>query len=172
MASQPLTPAVPVSDVYAVARKVYCSDASESGIGVCSRCLESREVGEMGRCKEAWRFKARSTISARRSALGIAAEVPEDEFLSADFPGVASDLQKFSEIPQAHLDASAWDLLHSNRLKRHEHITKSEGRALVWSVCHASRFQRPPPQKKRPFTWWTTSFCASPPPKAGAAVQI
>ena len=36
-------------------------------------------------------------------------------------------------------ESEGWRTLHAARIQKSEHITRTEGRALVWSVCHRHR---------------------------------
>ena len=45
----------------------------------------------------------------------------------------------FLEIPTSILPPHDWKVLHSAPIKFKEHITNTEGRALLWSACHQLR---------------------------------
>ena len=133
---------------------VHASDASESGLGVCTRRIPAAEVGAIGRCHEKWRFKTEDAIQARAHALltppglstppiatvssfDVAAQL---NCLDPDsFDAVVDSVRRFDEVPNSWLDPKTWSVVHSSQTTRTEHITRSEGRALVWSACHALR---------------------------------
>ena len=50
-----------------------------------------------------------------------------------------NDVKGFEEVSKDLLISQHWQVLHVGRLRRLEHTTRSEGRALVWSICHATR---------------------------------
>ena len=50
--------------------RIHASDASPTGLGVCSRRLPIPNISSIGRVTEKWRYRVADAISARRSALG------------------------------------------------------------------------------------------------------
>ena len=117
-------------------RHLYVSDASESGIGICRRSLPSELIGSLGRMQEKWRFHTLGCISARRHALGVSPEVSHHEFLSEHINESPPEVAGFCEIPKDIMQPEDWACLHGSRSKQREHITRTEGRALLWSVAH------------------------------------
>ena len=50
--------------------QITASDASLSGIAVCTRYTDAENVAGLARCKEGWRFKVRDFTHPREKALG------------------------------------------------------------------------------------------------------
>ena len=121
----------------------HASDASPSGIGVCARMFPARIVGLIGRCSERWRFLTENRLRAQQGALGLDPHAPLPAILEQVEVAVALEIQQFEEVPPAFLDSEPWDVLHVGKLVRPEHITRSEGRGLLWAVAHAHRTSSP-----------------------------
>lgn len=122
---------------------VTASDASLTGTGVVEAEFDKNLIGVVGSQKELWRYKAVDLANRARehvsrldpfSDAGTVCEQkprdPIDEFQ----PNL-----EFQEVPQAMLDKSKWRTLFSTRMKKPEHITLLEGRAVVQAARHKAR---------------------------------
>eukprot|EP00971_Amphidinium_carterae_P153485 3042937-Amphidinium_carterae.2 len=49
--------------------QVHCSDASDTGYGVCAAWGDPRSLACIGRLDERWRFRTEDAVHARASAL-------------------------------------------------------------------------------------------------------
>ena len=78
-------------------------------------------------------------LRARQSALGLDPHAPLPAIPEQAEVAVALEIQQFEEVPSKLLDFEPWDVLHVGKLARPEHITRSEGRGLLWAVAHAHR---------------------------------
>ena len=68
---------------------LQASDASTTGLGVCSSGAGAGIAGKLGRASEKWRYRIEDSIHARRSALGIPRANPHDlSLLSVLDPGI------------------------------------------------------------------------------------
>ena len=65
---------------------VVASDASDTGMGVCIRSLDSHQVARVGRLSEKWRFRVEEAQRAREHALANAAEPRADPAFDAAIP--------------------------------------------------------------------------------------
>lgn len=135
--------------------RLTASDASLSGIAVCSRDLPVREIRDIARYKEAWRFKVNDrVVNPRKSALPSTEKVEilhpspqrdpfsdpstvkplsvesEDPFvLNYDFPEISSEV----------MDKDNWQFRFNVQMTIPEHITLLEGRGMLASVRHKLR---------------------------------
>ena len=108
---------------------VHAYDASTFGTGICTQEVDQKVVAEIGGVSEHWRFKDAVATQARLHVLG--SEGPTDHSVESE--------SGFDEVPRDVLEFDKWQVVHSGRIRRKEHITRTEGRALVWSVRHALR---------------------------------
>ena len=123
------------------------SDASLSGIAVCSRHAGVEQVSEIGRCKEAWRFKARDFVAPRESAIGGAEDLSLDPF--SDTQSVKPHIvlpedpfsinPDFNEVPDDFMTASEWSVAFACEMHHAEPITILEARGVVAAVRHKCR---------------------------------
>ena len=56
--------------------EVFVSDASPTGLGVCSRPLDPSATRQHGRLSEKWRFRAENAVAARAHAFSSPESVP------------------------------------------------------------------------------------------------
>ena len=113
---------------------VTCSDACTYGIGVCQRQLPADIVGAVGRCNERWRYKTQNSIAARQHAVSLSSA----DHVTVDESSL-QHIRTFDEVPHEWMDINAWSVLHVGTVSKSEHITRTEGRALVWGVAHNHR---------------------------------
>ncbi|CAE7224534.1 unnamed protein product [Symbiodinium sp. CCMP2592] len=127
--------------------KVFISDASEEGFGICSATWPVDEVRKAGALKERLRFRRSGGHNARESALTAAgfvrdeisgawraSELSAEEYLDSSGWEINQD---FPEISGALL-ARDWETVQAGEWARAEHIVHLEARALVKSfeACH------------------------------------
>ena len=93
--------------------QITASDASLSGIAVCTRYTDAENVADLARCKEGWRFKVRDFTPPREKALGTHCsrdpfsdpntvlpvdKLPDDPFsINPDFEKIPTDLMDQGE---------------------------------------------------------------------------
>ena len=122
---------------------VTASDASLTGTGVVEAVFDPKLVSVVGSQKELWRYKATDLANKAREHVSkldpfadagtVCEQKPRDSFdefqLNLDF----------QEVPAEMLDKSKWHTLFSTHMKKPEHITLLEGRAVVQAVRHKAR---------------------------------
>ncbi|CAE8638556.1 unnamed protein product, partial [Polarella glacialis] len=132
------------------AADVTISDASLSGIAVCSRLLKTDQVSQLGSQHERWRYKgAMPAVSARESAF---AQQPLDPFTDPASvmplrgvysPAIVSDEFElnplFIEVPHDILQESDWTFQYATQMTFKEHITLIEGRGTISAMRHKLR---------------------------------
>ena len=128
--------------------QVTASDASLSGIAVCTRQAHAEEVARLARVKETWRFKARDFVPPRETALKTVELcdpfedpntvkpihlLPEDPFTFN---------LNFEEIPQSFMEPQEWCDTFSSPMRIAEPITILEARGVIAAVRHKCRAVR------------------------------
>ena len=110
----------------------------------------AEQVGEIGRQAEKLRYQL-SCTGARSSALGSATVKPQvrPSFVSSasvkqaglvlDEAAAASIAKQFVEVPADICMHAEWRVVIGRRHGHHEHITRTEGRALILAALHATR---------------------------------
>ena len=153
---------------------VHASDASPTGIDVCARMIPPRMVGLIGRCSKRWRFLTETHLRARQSALGLDPHAPLPAILEQAEVAVALEIQQFEEVLPELLDFEPWDVLHVGKLSRPEHISRSEGRGLLWAVAHTHRTSSPYPRRMPAGCRFLSTICrfVSPSPVADRVLVI
>ena len=129
---------------------INASDASPFNVGVCYLETDTERVGELGSQAEKLRYKL-SCTGARTSALGAAAsksQVRPSSLASVsisragavlDEEAAVSIAKQFIEVPADICMHAEWRVVLGRRHGHHEHITRTEGRALILAVLHATR---------------------------------
>ena len=125
------------------------SDASLSGVAVCTREAQVTEVAGIARQKESWRFKARDFVAPREKALGDRLEqinpfsdiasVKPIGCLPVDTFAINID---FAEIPATFMLPEEWATNFATRMMIEEPITVLEARGVVAAFRHKSRALR------------------------------
>ena len=127
--------------------RLTASDASLSGIAVCSRDLPIHEIKDIARYKEAWRFKVNDrVVNPRKSALPPT-DIHRDPFsdpntvkpllVESEAPFVLN--YDFPEISSKVMDKDNWQLRFNVQMTIPEHMTLLEGRGMLASVRHKLR---------------------------------
>ena len=123
--------------------RVTASDASLSGIAVCSRSSNKLEVREVGKTHEGWRFKGTAPERRPRSVLVEPGDPFEDiatvKPVSIPEPDPFELNADFSEVPKAFMDPAEWHLSFAQHMQFPEHITLLEGRGIVAALRHKAR---------------------------------
>jgi hypothetical protein len=83
-------------------------------------------------------------VGSSQPPLCMVAKHGDDHLLNSSLSPVVS----FADVPKCILQPTDWKVLHVGSLRRREHITRSEGRALVWGVCHSHRSASRHPQRQ------------------------
>ena len=110
--------------------RVYASDASPFGKGVCVKEVSPTLSSEVGRVAERWRYRYGDAVRARSHALDDAAR--DDAALPVP--------SGFFEVPEAIYGVEGWKTIHSSRhTRRGCDILQYEAEALGFSVHHVSR---------------------------------
>ena len=115
------------------APQVHCSDASPTGLGVLCRDLAPSQVSVIGGASEKWRYRAVETIQARQCALGGLASNRASDIVRDAGPFLEHELKPFCEVGPDLLKPLDWSLVHAGKLLKPEHITRSEGRCLLYT---------------------------------------
>ncbi|CAK9098379.1 unnamed protein product [Durusdinium trenchii] len=119
------------------------SDASLSGIAVCTRTLDEQTVRAIGSYRERWRFKGRNPANRpRQTALEGLDPFVDVASVKPVGPVVEDPFEldnQFPDVPKALLDNTDWSLRFSQRMVYSEHITLLEGRGIVASLRHKFR---------------------------------
>ena len=126
---------------------ITATDASNAGFGVCERHIDTRQVGNIGRVSERWRFNTEDAIHARKHAMQQASETKAVGLDTSDILDASLDdqllrtISTFEAVPE-HItsnDQKQWVTIQSRRWKFQEDIMRTEGRALVWAVRRKAR---------------------------------
>ena len=124
-------------------QKISASDASLSGIAVCTRSCSEAEARDIGRVKESWRFKGRNPADRPRQILDEPGDPFSDVATVRPLPFVHEDPfelnLEFPEISQDFMAQSEWHLAFNQHMRFPEHITLLEGRGIVASLRHKAR---------------------------------
>ena len=124
-------------------KSVTASDASLTGTGVVEAVFDSELVAQVGSQKELWRYKA--SDSAGRAREHVARLDPFSDpgsVVEQKQESPWDDFQlnlEFQEVPTEMLSKDKWHVLFSSRMKKPEHITLLEGRAVVQTARHKAR---------------------------------
>ena len=126
---------------------VTCTDASPAGYGVCETVLDPKDVSDIGRWHEKWRFKRLKPEhwNPRRRAGGLDVLGDPSSVLGVDEEERLLDQyvvdKDFPEVNPNFLDPNGWQTkLMGKWNNTTEHITIKEGRALVLAfrrLCRA-----------------------------------
>jgi hypothetical protein len=123
--------------------RVTMSDASPTGVGVCTMHAPLDVVGAVGRVSEKWRYDHESSTAARAHALGVVETAtpppPFPDVIAGGADPFRPSLARFEEVPASLLDPAPWTVVHSRKLAHPENILRSEMRALEWGVRHCFR---------------------------------
>lgn len=121
------------------------SDASLSGIAVCSRDVQLEDIQSLIKTKEAWRYKGRNPASRPRANVFESEQLDPFTDISTVkpiFPDVVDPYElneEFVEVSK-HLHTSEdWSLRFSQYMQFPEAITVLEGRAIVATLRHKFR---------------------------------
>ena len=124
--------------------KVTSSDASLSGIAVCTRELPREDVARLGAQREPWRYKYRELPPPREAALhrgdpfvDISTVKPHQRDLEQEDPFELNE--KFLEVPPEVMQQDHWHEVFAVHMKHAEHITLLEARGVVFSLRHKFR---------------------------------
>ncbi|CAK0877769.1 unnamed protein product [Prorocentrum cordatum] len=137
--------------------RIYASDASEEGRGVCQKEADLGAIRGAGRYGERWRFR-RGTTSRPRDCLfeqrdppsadtakvepiADSVESPEVEHVVSPEEAVEDPEDNLWNVPEVEdtLYGGRWQVVSSGGWARSEKIIVLEGRALVHSLRHALR---------------------------------
>lgn len=127
---------------------VFASDASLSGIGICTAVFSREEVAHLGRHKENWRFKCKAPVAPRKSTVSYVdptagldpfkdIETVKPCALAREDPYEINEL--FPEIPFETMAPEKWSLVFAARMKYAEPITVLEFRGILASLRHKFR---------------------------------
>ncbi|CAK0838468.1 unnamed protein product, partial [Prorocentrum cordatum] len=125
--------------------RVYASDASPYGKGVCVKEVSPALSSEVGRVAERWRYRHGDAVLARSHALDVDGRDDAADGCRADTAYAASTASSsgpsgFLEVPESIYGAEGWKTIHSSRhARRGCDILQYEAEALGFSVHHASR---------------------------------
>ena len=126
--------------------KVFCSDASPEGFGVCQTELPLEQVQSIGRWQETWRFRHLdpSEWRPRQRASGLDVIRDVDSVRAGCCEESPEDLYSyngnFPEVPQDILQPERWSTqLMGKWGNTATHITAKEGDALVLVARHIVR---------------------------------
>ena len=108
--------------------RVYVTDASLWGRGVCVGNREPEKVAEAGRINERWRFRrdAEAEVALGHHLGEVAGEVG---------PGAGGSCKPIEE----EMHAGPWRTVSAGRWQREETMPILEGRSLVWALRHRLR---------------------------------
>ena len=119
------------------------SDASLSGIAVCTSQDKHNAVLSMGRVRESWRYKVRNSGSRPRRAALESMDTFEDprtvKPIRFSFEDPFELNENFQEVPHDCLDPELWSLKFAQRMQFSKHITLLEGRGVVAALRHKFR---------------------------------
>ena len=126
--------------------KVFCSDASPEGFGVCQTELPVEQVQSIGRWQEKWRFRHLdpSEWRPRQRASGLDVIRDVESVRAGCYEETPEDLYSyngnFPEVPQDILQPERWSTqLMGKWGNTATHITAKEGDALVLVARHIVR---------------------------------
>ena len=124
---------------------VTASDASLSGIAVCSREADQQTIQKLGSQKEGWRFCSYNPSSRPRENTVKKPDVFNDPSTVKPLHEIHHDPfcfnDQFEEIDMSFMDPEHWQLRYSVRMRIPEHITLLEGRGIVSALRHKLRSQ-------------------------------
>ena len=115
------------------------TDASPHGIGCCQSVWDLSDVGLHGRQHEKWRYRTEGAIWARQSALGTEPLKSAPMFAHSSPEEAESAARSFDETSPALLEPVKWRVAHGRLSESTKHITKLEGDAFAWGLCHSFR---------------------------------
>ena len=119
------------------------SDASLSGIAVCSKQESITTVIELGSFKEGWRFKGRNPADRPRqralSRLDPFADPESVKPIGAEHEDPLELVVDFPEVDPLLLKKEDWQLRFAQHMQFPEAITVLEGRAVVATLRHKFR---------------------------------
>ena len=122
---------------------VTASDASLSGIAVCSKNVEIDDIKSMSSVRENWRYKGRDPASRPRFQALSTGDPFSDVSTVKPIHGVVEDPFEldvnFKEIPIDFMNSEEWSLRFAQHMQYPEHITALEGRGVVASLRHKFR---------------------------------
>ena len=124
--------------------RVYVTDASFWGRGVCVGNREPEKVAEAGRINERWRFRrdVEAEVALGHHLGGSEADVGTERF-SISSPGVAgvegSSAGGGYKPIEEEMHAGPWRTVSAGRWQREETMPILEGRSLVWALRHRLR---------------------------------
>ncbi|CAK0837412.1 unnamed protein product [Prorocentrum cordatum] len=128
------------------AGEVWATDACKSGYGACKRILSSREVGDIGRWNERWRFRRLqpSEWAPRARALGEFDAVVDPRTVDPDGSVPADrrwiEREGFPEVPFEVCQKGHWKTVYAGRFRYCEYIGVLEGRAFLWALRRVARY--------------------------------
>ena len=125
--------------------RVFATDASSEGFGVCAATVAPELVKEIGAWQEKWRFRRLlpSEWGHRARALGDLDEVTDPRAVD---PGAGMELGRwrlregFPEIPPAILDPSRWKVALAGQFRFDDSISVKEALAAVLAIRLAAKF--------------------------------
>eukprot|EP00971_Amphidinium_carterae_P004926 98435-Amphidinium_carterae.1 len=122
--------------------RMFCSDASESGWGVCSRSVDAARARECGKWSERWRFDRLEPHEWKprlRVQSGFVPTLPEEgnDLIGPDYQWKVR--QGFPEIPEDLIESSQWGVEGYGPFRHAKPITVLEGRAFVKSLQIAAQ---------------------------------
>ena len=127
--------------------ELTASDASLSGIAVCSRHVTLEEVTALGSQKECWRFRSYNPALCPRKHAGVSGkDVFSDVQTVKPVTETAFDPfainEDFKEVPPGLLEEKDWHVCFAVHMRYPEHITLLEGRGVLAGVRHKLRCTR------------------------------
>ena len=118
------------------------SDASLSGVAVCSAQLREADQVKHGNVKETWRYKSRFPVRPRESAMKDLDPFADPETVKPlqveKFDAFELDVD-FPEVDDELLQPSRWHDVFSVHMQLPEPITILEGRGVVAALRHKLR---------------------------------
>ena len=122
---------------------VTASDASLSGIAVCSRTLSEAVQTRLGDQREPWRYKSKIPVNPRASALSDRDPFADPETvrpIAKPAPVDPYELDvNFEEVDKEYLKQEDWHECFAIHMQHSEHITLLEGRGVVAALRHKLR---------------------------------
>ena len=122
------------------ASEVTATDASTNGSGVCSRDACPKQIQNIAKWSERWRFKRLDPDEWKpRSRTVTLDESISDPTTVKNLSEVGPDNEwverkGFPEVPQGFLQGHKWKTLYAGRFLYKEPITILEGRSLLWKL--------------------------------------
>ncbi|CAK9012348.1 unnamed protein product [Durusdinium trenchii] len=134
---------------------VTASDASLSGVAVCSRELPLRDVVRHGRIRETWRYVSGRPVKPREVVVDLGdpfedpgtvkpvqAERSDPYELNFDFPDIEAEV----------MQKDCWTQCFAIHMQYPEHITLLEGRGVIAAMRHKFRSSQQFGRKRLHFT--------------------